>query len=77
MEAGAGQFGVDSSEERADAGELLVLEPDAVHTGMAAVPEGWSYKVLHLEPELVGSWAEGEAAALRAAAQLDTLLSNG
>jgi AraC-like DNA-binding protein len=59
MEAGAAQFSVESSHERADAGELFVLEPDAVHTGMAAVPEGWSYKVLYLEPELVGAWAEG------------------
>jgi AraC-like DNA-binding protein len=61
VEAGAAQFSVETSQERADAGELFVLEPDAVHTGMAAVPQGWTYKVLYLEPELVGWWAEGDA----------------
>ena len=66
MEAGAAQFSVETSQERADAGELFVLEPDAVHTGMAAVPEGWSYKVLYLEPDLVGSWADGDASVPRA-----------
>src|SRR4051812_50066776 len=34
---------------------------------MAAVPEGWTYKVLYLEPELVGRWAEGDASTPRAA----------
>ena len=66
VEAGAAQFSVEASQERADAGELFVLEPDAVHTGMAAVPEGWTYKVLYLEPDLVGMWAEGDAATPRA-----------
>jgi AraC-like DNA-binding protein len=65
VEAGAAQFSVETSEERADAGELFVLEPGAVHTGMAAVPEGWRYKVLYLEPDLVGRWAEGDASAPR------------
>jgi hypothetical protein len=59
VEAGAAQFSVERSQERADAGELFVLEPDAVHTGMAAVPEGWTYKVLYLEPDILGSWAKG------------------
>jgi AraC-like DNA-binding protein len=67
VEAGAAQFSVETSQERADAGELFVLEPDAVHTGMAAVPEGWTYKVLYLDPDLVGRWAEGDAAAPRTA----------
>lgn len=65
MEAGAARFSVETSQERADAGELFVLEPDAVHTGMAAVPEGWSYKVLYLEPALVGAWADGDASVSR------------
>lgn len=65
VEAGAAQFSVETSQERADAGELFVLEPEAVHTGMAAVPEGWTYKVLYLEPDLVGRWAEGDASVPR------------
>jgi AraC-like DNA-binding protein len=67
VEAGAAQFSVETSQQRADAGELFVLEPDAVHTGMAAVPEGWQYKVLYLEPDLVGAWTDGDTRTPRAA----------
>ncbi len=67
MHAGAARFEVDASPQRADRGELFVLEPEAVHTGMAAVPEGWAYQVLYLHPELVSEWEERDAAAPRAA----------
>jgi hypothetical protein len=66
VEAGAARFSVEKTEKRADAGELFVLEPDAVHTGMAAVPAGWTYKVLYLEPDLLGQWTEGDARTPRA-----------
>jgi AraC-like DNA-binding protein len=33
---------------------------------MAAVPEGWTYKVLYLDPELVGRWAESNSSTPRA-----------
>lgn len=64
---GAAQFEVDATHQRADSGELFVLEPEAVHTGMAAVPEGWAYKVLYLDPELIHEWEEHDAPAPRAA----------
>ncbi len=67
MEQGAARFTVDSSQQRADAGELFVLEPEAVHTGMAAVPEGWVYKVLYVEPEVLCDWAERDGRPPRAA----------
>jgi AraC-like DNA-binding protein len=67
MEQGAAQFTVDASRQRADAGELFVLEPEAVHTGMAAVPEGWVYKVLYVEPEVLSDWSERDGRAPRAA----------
>lgn len=54
-------------QQRANRGELFVLEPEAVHTGMAAVPEGWAYKVLYLDPELLHEWEELDAPAPRAA----------
>jgi AraC-like DNA-binding protein len=62
---GAARFEVDATHQRADRGELFVLE--AVHTGMAAVPEGWAYKVLYLDPALLFEWDERDAAAPRAA----------
>jgi AraC-like DNA-binding protein len=67
MEQGAARFTVDARQQRADAGELFLLEPEAVHTGMAAVPEGWAYKVLYLEPEVLCEWAEHDGRPPRAA----------
>jgi AraC-like DNA-binding protein len=67
VERGAARFTVDAAEERAGSGELFVLEPEAVHTGMAAVPEGWQYKVLYIEPELLPAWDERDAPGPRAA----------
>ncbi len=64
---GAARFALDATQQRAERGELFVLEPEAVHTGMAAVPEGWAYKVLYLDPALLHEWAERDAPAPRAA----------
>jgi AraC-like DNA-binding protein len=64
---GAARFEVDATRQRADRGELFVLEPEAVHTGMAAVPEGWAYQVLYLDPQLVRDWDERDATPPRAA----------
>jgi AraC-like DNA-binding protein len=63
---GAARFEVDATHQRADRGELFVLEPEAVHTGMAAVPEGWAYKVLYLDPALLHEWEERDDPAPRA-----------
>jgi AraC-like DNA-binding protein len=67
VQRGAARFTVETTRQRANAGELFVLEPEAVHTGMAAVPEGWAYKVLYVEPSLLHDWAEGDGPAPRAA----------
>jgi len=64
---GAARFEVEATQQRADRGELFVLEPEAVHTGMAAVPEGWAYQVLYLDPALMFEWDERDGAAPRAA----------
>ena len=64
---GAARFDVDATPQRADRGELFVLEPEAVHTGMAAVPEGWAYKVLYLDPVLLSEWDERGTPTPRAA----------
>jgi AraC-like DNA-binding protein len=67
VERGAARFALDATQQRAGQGELFVLEPEAVHTGMAAVPEGWAYKVLYIEPDLLHEWAERDGGAPRAA----------
>ena len=61
MERGAAAFALDDTDQRARHGELFVLEPESVHTGVPAVPGGWAYKVLYLDPALVGAWAEEDA----------------
>jgi len=67
VERGAARFDLDATKQRAGEGELFVLEPEAVHTGMAAVPEGWAYKVLYIEPRVVHDWAERDGSVPRAA----------
>ncbi len=67
VQRGAARFTVESTRQRANAGELFVLEPEAVHTGMAAVPEGWSYKVLYIEPSVLNDSAQRDGPAPRAA----------
>ena len=67
LERGAARFSLEATQQRAAEGELFVLEPDAVHTGMAAVPEGWTYKVLYIEPTIVHEWAERDGSPPRAA----------
>jgi hypothetical protein len=67
VERGAARFELDATHQRAGRGELFVLEPEAVHTGTAAVPEGWAYKVLYLDPGLLGAYAEHDAVRPRAA----------
>jgi AraC-like DNA-binding protein len=67
VQHGAARFEVDATRQRADQGELFVLEPEAVHTGMAAVPEGWAYKVLYLDPALLHDWDDRDRPAPRAA----------
>ena len=61
MERGAAAFALDDTDQRARDGELFVLEPESVHTGVPAAPGGWAYKVLYLDPALLGAWAEENA----------------
>jgi AraC-like DNA-binding protein len=67
VERGAARFSLDETQQRADRGELFILEPEAVHTGMAAVPEGWAYKVLYVPPELIAECEENDGPVPRAA----------
>jgi AraC-like DNA-binding protein len=67
MVRGAAAFALDDTAQRADDGELFLLEPESVHTGAPAVPGGWAYKVLYLDPALVGAWGEEDSATPQAA----------
>jgi AraC-like DNA-binding protein len=67
VERGAARFSLDATQQRAGQGELFVLEPESVHTGMAAVPEGWAYKVLYIDPQIVHDWTQRDGGPPRAA----------
>ena len=47
IEAGVEEFRHDGSLLRAGPGAVALLNPEVVHTGHAAVPEGWTYRVLY------------------------------
>src|SRR5215831_1391924 len=57
IEAGVEEFDYGGSLLRAGPGGVALLNPDMVHTGQAATPAGWSYRVLYPDPGLVAEVA--------------------
>jgi AraC-like DNA-binding protein len=53
IEAGVEEFDYGSSLLRAGPGAVALLDPDVVHTGQAATPRGWSYRVLYPQVSVV------------------------
>ncbi|MCK2220864.1 AraC family transcriptional regulator [Actinomadura sp. ATCC 31491] len=61
---GVEEFDYRGTTHRAAAGELVLVNPDASHTGQAGTPDGWSYRMLYPSIEAVSAIAE-ELGALR------------
>jgi AraC-like DNA-binding protein len=57
IEAGVEEFEYGRTLQRAAAGAVALLNPDVVHTGQAATPSGWAYRVLDPEVSVVTSVA--------------------
>ena len=53
IESGAEEFEHRGAVERAGRGALVILNPEVVHTGQAAVPQGWAYRVLYPAVDVV------------------------
>jgi AraC-like DNA-binding protein len=53
IEAGVEEFAYGSSVLRAGPGAVALLDPDVVHTGHAATPAGWTYRVLYPQVSVV------------------------
>jgi len=53
IEAGVEEFEYGGSLLRAGAGAVALLNPDVVHTGQAAGPDGWTYRVLYPAVDVV------------------------
>ena len=47
------------------AGEIMVLHPDEQHDGHAAVPNGFSYRMIYVDPALIGRALDHEGAGAR------------
>jgi AraC-like DNA-binding protein len=53
IDSGVEEFEYHGELLRAGPGTVALLNPEVVHTGQAAVPEGWSYRVLYPDVALV------------------------
>ena len=53
IEAGVEEFAYGGGLLRASAGAVALLNPDVVHTGQAATPAGWRYRVLYPKVSVV------------------------
>jgi AraC-like DNA-binding protein len=53
IEAGVEEFDYGSTLLRAGPGAVALLNPDVVHTGQAATPSGWTYRVLYPQVSVV------------------------
>ena len=72
IEAGAESFRLRGERVVAPAGSVVVVPPGEVHTGEAAGPQGWAYRVLYLR----ASWLEeGGAVDFREASLPDSRLA--
>lgn len=50
IEAGAGAFDARGTTHTAGPSHLFIIHPDEVHNGYAAIPTGWTYRVLYPDP---------------------------
>jgi AraC-like DNA-binding protein len=57
IEAGVEEFDYGSNVFRAGPGAVALLDPDVVHTGHAATPSGWRYRVLYPQVSVVAEVA--------------------
>jgi AraC-like DNA-binding protein len=53
IEAGVEEFEYGGSLLRASAGTVALLNPEVVHTGQAGIPDGWAYRVLYPEVDVM------------------------
>ena len=58
IEAGVEEFDYGATVQRAGPGAVALLDPEVVHTGQAATPAGWTYRVLYPEVSVVTAVAE-------------------
>jgi AraC-like DNA-binding protein len=71
---GAGAFDHRGAGLVATADHLVAINPEAIHTGSAATPQGWTQRMLYLPRETLASLGEEVDAALRGGLHLPEAL---
>jgi AraC-like DNA-binding protein len=61
IETGVERFRYQGQEHVAPAGTLVLLNPDELHTGQAEIEAGWTYQMLHIEPDTLRAMTGSEA----------------
>ena len=51
IEEGVERFRYRGADHLAAPGSIVLMNPDALHTGQAECPEGWGYRMLYLDPD--------------------------
>lgn len=77
IEGGAEGFRLRGSRVIAPAGSVVVVPPGEVHTGEAAAPGGWAYRVLYLGVEWLTEAGAPPGVGFRGASLHDPLLAVG
>ncbi len=57
IDRGVEEFDHQGTTMRAGPGEIILVNPDTVHTGYAGIPGGWAYRVLYPAAEVVAGAA--------------------
>lgn len=57
IDSGVEEFDHQGTTLRAGPGEVILVNPDTVHTGHAGIPEGWTYRVLYPAVDVVAGAA--------------------
>jgi len=60
--SGTQAFRYRGADRASSAGQIMVLHPDEQHDGHAAAPEGFSYRMLYVEPALIRAALDAEFA---------------
>lgn len=55
IELGAERFRYRGAQHVAGVGALITMNPDELHTGQALTDDGWRYRMIYLEPQLLES----------------------
>lgn len=60
IEAGEERFDYRGREHRAPAGAIVLMQPGELHTGGAASPQGWRYRMLYLDEAVLAAHLGGD-----------------